>query len=109
MDGGDVIEFLLFSRILNDFSLKENLFLLCKDSYKDNYKTFRKNFMEVSKKNLDELYNEANKDSELSSLMKSFNITLNSIKKLENQKINSFKFKRNGDILCQSKCGDFRF
>ena len=50
LDGGDVIEIILFGRKLEYFTLKEILFLLCKKSYDVDYRTFKNNFKEINKK-----------------------------------------------------------
>lgn len=47
-DGGDILEFLLFRRKLNNFTIKEIFFILNKNYYDVDHKTFKKNFKEVS-------------------------------------------------------------
>ena len=108
-DGGDVLELILFGRKLTYFSLNEILYLLCKDSYNNNYNIFRKNFLEINNKRLEDLFNEVSKDSDLAGLMKYFEIDLQyfeHLKKLDNL---NFSFKRNGEMISNSKCGNFRF
>ena len=108
-DGGDVLELILFGRKLTYFSLNEILYLLCKDSYNNNYNIFRKNFLEINNKRLEDLFNEVSKDSDLAGLMKYFEIDLqyfDHLKKLDNL---NFSFKRNGEMISNSKCGNFRF
>ena len=98
LDGGDVLEILLFGRKLEYFTLNELLFLLCKKSYDVEYKIFKKNFKDVNEKNLSVLYQEVSKDEDLNNFFNAFNIDLNFIKELEEDDQFYFDFKRNGDI-----------
>lgn len=109
LDGGDIVEILLFGRKLEFFNLNEILFLLCKKSYDVDYKTFKKNFKEASEKNLLVLYDEVIKDTELKNFFDANNIDFNFFKELEEKNSLYFSFKRNGDILSNSKCGNYRF
>ena len=109
LDGGDILEILLFGRKLEFFSLNEILFLLCKKSYDVDYKTFKKNFKEANEKNLLVLYNEVIEDAELKKFFDANNIDINFFELLEKQNSLYFSFKRNGDILSNSKCGNYRF
>ena len=108
-DGGDVLELILLGKKLIYFSLNEILFLLCKNSYNVNYENFRKNFLEINNKRLEDLFIEVSKDKELEGLMKYFKIDLKyfeHLKKIDNL---NFSFKRNGEMISNSKCGYFRF
>ena len=109
LDGGDVLEILLFGRKLEYFTLNELLFLLCKKSYDVDHKAFKNNFKEANEKNLSFLYQEVSKDEDLNTFFNAFNIDLNFIKKLEEDNQLYFNFKRNGDILSLSRCGNIRF
>ena len=108
-DGGDILEIILFGRKLNFFTLNEILFLLCRKSYDCDYKSFRKKFKDINNENLFSLFEDIIKDPNLFHLMQILKIDLEFIKKLyQADKIN-FNFKRNGDIISNSKCGEFRF
>ena len=109
LDEGDIIEIILFGRKLEYFTLKEILFLLCKKSYDVDYKTFKKNFKEIKKKNLLDLYRDVSEDAELNNFLNAFKIDLNFFKDLKRPKKLNFSFKRNGDILSNSRCGNFGF
>ena len=109
LDGGDISEIILFGRKLEYFTLNEILFLLCKKSYNVDYKTFKKNFREINKKNLLDLFQEVSEDTELSDFMNAFKIDWNFFKNLKRPKGLNFSFKRNGDILSNSRCGNFGF
>ena len=91
------------------FTLNENLFLLCKNSYDVDYKTFKKNFTEVNYKDLFCLYKEVVKDPELNNLMNTFGIDLDYFQELKNADNLNFSFKRNGDIISNSRCGNLTF
>jgi len=108
-DGGDILELLLFGRKLTYFTLNEILFLLCKNSYNTDYTTFRTNFKNVNNIGLEELYNEVIADEDLLNLMKYFNIDLDYFEKLKKTDNLNISFKRNGDIISNSKCGNLRF
>ena len=108
-DGGDMLELMLFGQKLDSFSIKEILFLLCKSSYDVDYKTFNKNFKKVSKIKFDVLLDNASKDLDFCNIMKTFNIDKDYFKKLMKGNNYNYKFKRNGDILIKSKCGELRF
>ena len=73
------------------------LFILCKNSYDNDYITFKKKFQEITKKNIHVLYDEATKDSDLKKYLKFIGINLEYLDYLENTEFN-LKFKRNGDI-----------
>ena len=109
LDGGDIIEIILFGRKLEYFTLKEILFLLCKKSYDVDYRTFKKNFKEINKKNLLDLYRDVSEDEELNKFLNAFKIDLNFFKDLKRPKKLNFSFKRNGDILSNSRCGNYGF
>lgn len=109
LDGGDILEKILFGRKLEFFTLNESLFLLCKNSYDVDYKTFKKNFTEVNYKDLFSLYNEVVKDPELNKLMNTFGIDLDYFQELKNADNLNFSFKRNGDIISNSRCGNLTF
>ena len=109
LDGGDVLEILLFGRKLAYFTLNELLFLLCKKSYDVDHKTFKNNFKEANEKNLTLLYQEVSKDEDLNNFFNAFKIDLNFIKNLEEDNKLYFNFKRNGELLSLSRCGNFRF
>jgi hypothetical protein len=105
-DGGNKVEKILFGREMKDFSVNEILFLLCKKSYDDDFRTFRQNFQKASEKDLKTLFEEAKKDKELADLLQYFNIDETS-EGFEGNTI--YEFKRNGDLLIRSKCGDLKF
>ena len=109
IDEGDILEFILFGQILDSFSIKEILFLLCKSSYDVDYKTFNKTFKNVSKIKFDVLLDNVLKDLDFCNIMKTFNIDKEYFKKLMKGNKYNYKFKRNGDTLINSKCGELRF
>ena len=105
-DGGTKVEIILFGREMREFSVNEILFLLCKKSYNDDFRKFRQNFQKASETDLKTLFAEAKKDKELADLLQYFNINETS----EGIEGNiSYEFKRNGDLLIRSKCGDLNF
>ena len=101
LDGGDIIELLLFSRQIQFFKVKEILFLLNKNSYNTDFREFNKNFISLYEKTND-LYQDACKDPELKELLNYMNITEENANKIFIQNI-SFNFKRNGEIE-RSRC-----
>ena len=67
---------------------------------------FRQNFQKASETDLKTLFDEAKKDKELADLLQYFNID----ETTEGIKGNTrYEFKRNGDLLIRSKCGDLKF
>ena len=105
-DGGNKIEIILFGREMKDFSVNEILFLLCKKPYNDDFRTFIENFQKASETDLKTLFDEAKKDKELADLLQHFNIDETSEGVEGNIR---YEFKRNGDLLIRSKCGDLKF
>ena len=105
-DGGYKIEIILFGREMREFSVNEILFLLCKKSYDVDFRTFRKNFQKASETDLKTLFDEAKKDKEFSDLLQHFNRDETSEGVEGNTR---YEFKRNGDLLIRSKCGDLKF
>ena len=101
LDGGDIIELLLFSRKIQLFKVKEILFLLNQNSYDTDFRKFNKNFVSLNEKN-NEPYKEACKENKLKDLLDYLNITEESAKEiiLKNLPLN---FKRNGEIE-RSRC-----
>ena len=109
-DGGDKIELLLFGRKMEYFTVKEILFLLNRNSYNVDYKTFRKNFQKVSKTKYNELYDEVSMDEEFVNLLKNLKINKDYFVTSKKSKNNiRYRFKRNGEILIKSKCGELKF
>ena len=105
-DGGNKVEIILFGREMREFSVNEILFLLCKKSYNDDFRKFRENFQKASETDLKTLFAEAKKDKELADLLQYFNINETSEGIEGNIR---YEFKRNGDLLIRSKCGDLKF
>ena len=101
LNGGDIIELLLFSRRIQNFKVKEILFLLNKQSYDTDFRSFNKNFTSINEKNCDS-YVEACKDSELKALLTYLNISKEGAEEfiIPNLTLN---FKRNGEIE-RSRC-----
>jgi hypothetical protein len=91
---------------MREFSVNEILFLLSKKSYNDDFRKFRENFQKASETDLKTLFAEAKKDKELADLLQYFNINETSEGIEGNIR---YEFKRNGDLLIRSKCGDFNF
>ena len=105
-DGGTKVEIILFGREMREFSVNEILFLLSKKSYNDDFRKFRENFQKASETDLKTLFAEAKKDKELADLLQYFNINETSEGIEGNIR---YEFKRNGDLLIRSKCGDLKF
>ena len=102
-DDGEIIEKILFSRVMEYISSKEMLFILCKNSYNDDYLTFRRKFKEVKDMKIEKLYEEVIQDIDLSNYLDFLGIDLNYLKKLEHDEF-QLKYKRNGEIK-KSTCG----
>ncbi len=102
-DGGEIIEKILFSRVMDYTTIKEMLFILCKNSYNDDFKTFKNNFKNIKNIDLESLYYQVTKDSDLLNYLDFLNINLKYLKKLEKTDFN-LKYKRNGEIK-KSTCG----
>ena len=109
LDGGEILEIILFGRKLHYFTLNEALFLLYRKSYDVDYKTFNKNYREVNSKDFFVLFQEVIKDANLINLMKSFNIDWNFFQELFRENKLNFSFKRNGEIISNSRCGNIIF
>ena len=109
LDGGEILEIILFGRKLQYFTLNEALFLLCRKSYDVDYKTFNKNYREVNSKDFFVLFQEVIKDANLINLLKSFNIDWNFFQELFRENKLNFSFKRNGEIISNSRCGNIIF
>ena len=105
-NGGTKVEIILFGREMREFSVNEILFLLSKKSYNDDFRKFRENFQKASETDLKTLFAEAKKDKELADLLQYFNINETSEGIEGNIR---YEFKRNGDLLIRSKCGDLKF
>ena len=105
-DGGTKVEIILFGREMREFSVNEILFLLSKKSYNIDFRKFRENFQKASETDLKTLFAEAKKDKELADLLQYFNINETSEGIEGNIR---YEFKRNGDLLIRSKCGDLKF
>ena len=73
------------------------------------YKTFNKNYREVNSKDFFVLFQEVIKDANLINLLKSFNIDWNFFQELFREDKLNFSFKRNGDIISNSRCGNIIF
>ena len=107
-DGGDMIELLLFGRKMDNFSIKEILFLLSKSSYDVDYKTFRQNFKKVSNIYFDILYDKVSVNPDLLDIMRTFKMNKEYFQDLKKRNNLNYMFKRNGEILIKSKCGELR-
>ena len=107
-DGGDIIELLLFGRKMDNFSIKEILFMLSKSSYDVDYKTFRQNFKKVSNIYFDILYDKVSMNPELLDIMRTFKMDKEYFQDLKKRKNLNYMFKRNGETLIKSKCGELR-
>ena len=103
LNGGNIIEKLLFSRVLHEIDIREMLFILCKNSYNNSYQVFQKNFKNITKRELDDVYNEMIKDDDLRDFLEDIHIDLNYLKNISDP-IFGIKMKRNGEILRSSLC-----
>ena len=102
-DGGEIIEKILFSREMNETTIKEMLFILCKNSYNDFYQDFKNNFKKLKNIDIEILYKNVVQDKDLKDYLDFLGITLEYLKSLEKNEY-ELKYKRNGDIK-RSKCG----
>ena len=103
LDGGNIIEKILFGKIMHETDIKEILFILCKNSYNNNYIEFNKNFRNVSTRELDDVYNEVIQDKDLKEYLNYLKIDLDYLKNISDP-ILGLKMKRNGDIIKSSLC-----
>ena len=102
-DGGEIIEKILFSRVMDYTTIKEMLFILSKNSYNVDFKEFKNKFNNIQNIDIEVLYNQVTKDNDLLNYLNFLNIDLKYLKKLEKTDFN-LKYKRNGDIK-KSTCG----
>ena len=102
-DGGEIIEKILFSRVMEYTTIREMLFILCKKSYDDDYLSFKQKFKEVKNICVEKLYKEVIQDIDLYNYLNFLGIDLKYLKSIEKDKLN-LKYKRNGEIK-QSTCG----
>jgi len=103
LDGGNIIEKILFGKIMHETDIKEMLFILCKHSYNCNFIEFNKNFKNASIRELDDVYNEVIKDNDLKNYLNFLKIDLDYLKNISDP-ILGLKMKRNGDIIKSSLC-----
>ena len=103
LDGGSIIEKILFSRVMHNTDIREILFILCKKSYNNTYIKFNQKFRAVSKMKLEDVYNEAIQDNDLKEYLKEIQIDLNYLNKISDPII-GLKMKRNGEIIRYSLC-----
>ena len=103
LDGGNIIEKILFNRIMHETDIREMLFILCKHSYNNNYNEFNKNFRNVSARELEDVYNEVIKDNDLKEYLNYLHIDLDYLKNISDP-ILGLKMKRNGDIIRSTLC-----
>lgn len=96
LDGGEIIEKILFSRVMEYTIIKEMLFIICKNSYNDDYLIFKTKFQEVRKKDIKNIYDEVTKDPDLKKYLDFIEVNIEYLANLENSEFN-LKFKRNGD------------
>ena len=97
LDGGDLIELILFSRVMNEANVKEILFILCENSYKDDYITFKNKFKNLKKISIEILYNLVIQDKELKSFLDFLGINLQKLQFIEKEYF-GLKYKRSGEI-----------
>ena len=99
---------LFIDSIMIHLKLNQKLYIYWnnKKSYNDDFRKFRQNFQKASDTDLRILFAEAKKDKELANLLQHFNINENSDGVEGNIR---YEFKRNGDLLIRSKCGDLKF
>ena len=102
-DGGEIIEKILFSRVMEYTTIREMLFILCKKSYDYDYLTFKQKFKEVKNIDVEKLYKEVIQDIDLNNYLNFLGINLKYLKEIEKTKIN-LKYMRNGGIK-KSICG----
>ena len=102
-DGGEIIEKILFSRVMEYTTIREMLFILCKKSYDDDYLAFKQKFKEVKNICVEKLYKEVIQDIDLYNYLNFLGIDLKYLKAIEKAEVN-LKYKRNGEIK-KSTCG----
>ena len=96
-DGGEIIEKILFSRVMEYTTIKEMLFILCKNSYNSDYIKFRTNFQNINNIDIENIYKEVIKDEDLKKYLELLGIDIQYLKAIEDYEHN-LKYKRNGDI-----------
>ena len=102
-DGGEIFERLLFSRTMTVTDIREMLFILCRSSYNGTYISFNKNFQNISKIDLETVYNEVIKDNYLKEYLAQLEIDLDYLKSIKNRHF-EMKMKRNGKFIRNSLC-----
>ena len=96
-DGGEIIEKILFSRVMEYTTIKEMLFILCKNSYNSDYIKFRTNFQNINNIDIENIYKEVIKDEDLKKYLELLGIDIQYLKAIEDYEHN-LKYKRNGDV-----------
>ena len=97
-DGGEIIEKILFSREMEYTTIKEMLFILCKNSYNVDFKEFKNKFKNIKNIDIEALFYQVSKDNDLLNYLNFLNIDLKYLKKLKKTDFN-LKYKKNGDII----------
>ena len=95
LDEGDIFEILLFSRKIDNFTVKEILFLLNRNSYDTDFKTFNKKFNSLNETNYD-LYFESSKNIHLKNLLNYLNINESNFQNIITP---ISRIKRDGQII----------
>ena len=83
--------------------IREMLFILCRNSYNGTYISFKKNFKNISKIDLENVYNEVIKDNFLKEYLAQLEIDLDYLKSIKTRHF-EMKMKRNGKFIRNSIC-----
>ena len=99
--GGKAVEILLYGRVIEEFNAKEAIFILDNNNYNLSLDEFRKNFIDLDKRKLIDVFQEAIKNKNIDDcVIKSYNEYLQKDKifkfNLENQ---SFRLKKRNNIF----------
>ena len=96
--GGEVIELLLYNRIVDTLNLKESIYILTKKNYNKDINKFREDFININQKSINDLLKEGRENNSDSLFSEAF---AEYTKLLDNEK------KRLGDYQWKSKeCPD---
>ena len=100
-EGGEMIEFMMYGRIIKDLNPKEAIFILNSDNYKLSLDEFYKKFKKLENITISEIFEEALKNQNIDEIVKSaFEEYTKSDDEFKNnlEAQGSFKLKRGGKI-----------
>ena len=107
-EGGEIIEQLLYNRIVNTLNLKESIYILTKKNYDKDIKTFRNDFINVNQKSIEELFLEAIEDNSEILIKNAYEEYLHLSNKNKNFILNyQWKCRRNYNINLENENIEF--